>query len=320
MSSTEPIRSLRVTARRQLTPAIIELRLASSDGTALPPWQAGAHIDLRLGADMVRQYSLVEPDAESTEWVVAVLIEQDGRGGSKLIEKNLQVGASVNASGPRNHFPVVDADSYLFVAGGIGVTPMIGMCRAAERRGVPWRLVYLGRSRETMAYVAQLQAEFPEHVEVYASSDGQRFDVDEALASLDAGTRVYCCGPDRLMAAVEAEMSGPDRLPFLHLEHFHPKDAASTENEEFTVYAAASDIEFVVPTDESILMAADFAGVVVPGDCMEGTCGSCETRVLLGDVEHRDSILRPQDRLSSRTMMICVSRAKPGCDRLELDL
>ncbi len=318
--STEPIRSLRVVARRQLAPAIIELELASADGTALPKWQAGAHIDLRLGADLIRQYSLVESAPGSKTWVVAVLVEAEGRGGSKLIEKNLQVDAIVKSSGPRNHFPVVDAESYLFIAGGIGVTPMIGMCREADRRGVPWRLAYLGRDRATMAYLAEVEEEFPGRVDVFVSSEGMRFDIEAAIAALDAGTRVYCCGPERLMDGVEAAMSAPDRLPYVHLEHFHPKETDESANVEFTVYAAASDIEFVVPADESILMAADFEGVIVPGDCMEGTCGSCETRVLLGQVEHRDSILSPNDRLSSRTMMICVSRAKPGCTRLELDL
>lgn len=269
---------------------------------------------------MIRQYSLVQPSADSQEWVVAVLVEQEGRGGSKLIEKNLQVGTVVSSSGPRNHFPLASGDSYLFVAGGIGVTPMIAMCRSAQAAGVPWRMAYLGRDRATMAYLEELNQEFPGHVDIYAASDGARFDVERSLAELPASTHVYCCGPDRLMTAVESAMAQPERIPFVHLEHFHPREAEVSENVEFTVYAASSDIEFVVPADESILMAADFEGVIVPGDCMEGTCGSCETRVMLGQVEHRDSILSPQDRLSSRTMMICVSRAKPGCDRLELDL
>ena len=292
----------------------------SADGLALPKWQPGAHIDLRLGADLIRQYSLVKPRTSSSAWVVAVLVEQDGRGGSKLIEKNLRVGTLVKASGPRNHFPLVAAESYLFVAGGIGITPMLAMCRAADAAGVPWRLAYLGKDRTTMAYLGELEEEFPDRLEVYAASHGGRFDVERNLAELPGTTHVYCCGPDRLMNAVEMGMSEPERSPFVHLEHFRPREDEVSENVEFTVYAAASDIEFIVPADESILMAADFEGVIVPGDCLEGTCGSCETRVLLGEVEHRDSILSPQDRQSSRTMMICVSRAKPGCTRLELDL
>ena len=122
------------------------------------------------------------------------------------------------------------------------------------------------------------------------------------------------------MEAVEQAMSEPDLVPRVHLEHFHPRTIAEGMNHEFTVYAAASGVEFVVPVDESVLMAADFEGVVVPGDCLEGTCGSCETRVLVGEIDHRDSILTPLQRRDSQTMMICVSRARPGCSRIELDL
>jgi ferredoxin-NADP reductase len=315
----EQIRTVRVVGRREIAPDVIEFELASL-GAALPDWKPGAHIDLRLGDDLIRQYSLVPSRSGNQTWTIAVLIEQNGRGGSKLIAHDLHVGASVKGSGPRNHFPFIEGESYLFIAGGIGITPMIAMCRAAEAAGAQWRLAYLGRSRETMAYLADLEDEFPERVEVYSGVDGERLDVEATVSALDGRTHVYCCGPERLMDAVEDAMSAADLLEYVHLEHFHPKEVAESENEEFTVYAVASDIEFVVPADESILMAADFEGVVVPGDCLEGTCGSCETRVLLGEIEHRDSILSPLQRRNSETMMICVSRAKPGCTRLELDL
>jgi ferredoxin-NADP reductase len=315
----EQIRTVRVVDRRDIAPDVIELELASL-GAALPHWKPGAHIDLRLGDDLIRQYSLVPSRSGTETWTIAVLVEQSGRGGSKLIAHDLHVGSTVKASGPRNHFPFVAGESYLFIAGGIGITPMIAMCRAAEAAGAQWRLAYLGRSRETMAYLADLEEEFPGRVEVYSGADGQRLDVAATVLALDGQTHVYCCGPERLMDAVEDAMTSAELLEYVHLEHFHPKEVAESENEEFTVYAAASDIEFVVPADESILMAADFEGVVVPGDCLEGTCGSCETRVLLGEIEHRDSILSPLQRRESETMMICVSRAKPGCARIELDL
>ena len=308
--------------RRALTDDVIEIELSANGPMPLGEWEPGAHIDLRLGQDVIRQYSLVPaPSGEPGRWTVAVLVEQEGRGGSKLIAHDLQVGAVVKTSGPRNHFAFAEAGSYLFIAGGIGVTPLVAMCRAADAAGAQWRFAYLGRSRRTMAYLDDLEAEFPGRIEVFAADEGRRFDVESAVATLDPGTEVYCCGPDRLMDAVEAAMASPELLPYVHLEHFHPKDAVDeTENEEFTVYAAASGVEFVVPSDESILMAADFAGVIVPGDCLEGTCGSCETRVLMGDIQHRDSILSPLQRRESASMMICVSRAAPGCPRLELDL
>lgn len=318
----EQIRSARVVGRRDLADDVIEIELSANGPTPLADWEPGAHIDLRLGEDLVRQYSLVPaPSGEPGRWTVAVLVEHEGRGGSRLIAHDLHEGAVVKTSGPRNHFAFEQSASYVFIAGGIGVTPLIAMCRAADAAGAQWRLLYLGRSRRSMAYLADLQGDFPDRVEVFAGDEGRRLDVAAVVASLEPGTHVYCCGPDRLMDAVEREMSSPERLPYVHLEHFHPKEVVGqSDNEEFTVYAASSDIEFVVPSDESILMAADFAGVVVPGDCLEGTCGSCETRVLLGEIQHRDSILSPLQRRASTSMMICVSRAASGCSRLELDL
>ena len=315
----EQIRSVRVVGRREIAPAIIELTLKTTTGGALPDWEPGAHIDLRLGDDLIRQYSLV-PSAESGAWTIAVLIENEGRGGSRLIEQNVHVDSIVKASGPRNHFGFVAGNSYLFVAGGIGITPLIAMCRAASEAGADWHLAYLGSTRSRMAYLADLQREFGDRVAVYAGDEGARFDVEAEIDALAGETHVYCCGPERLMNAVESAMSSPERVAYVHLEHFHPREAEQSENFEFTVYAVASAVEFVVTADESILMAADFEGVVVPGDCLEGTCGSCATRVLVGQIEHRDSILSPLERANSEQMMICVSRAKPGCTRLELDL
>ena len=319
MALPEEIRTLRVVDRRELTGDTIELELEPADGRSLPAWEPGAHIDLRLGSDMIRQYSLLPSRSREDTWTVAVLVEEQGRGGSRLIAETLQIGSRVKVSGPRNHFPFGGGGPYLFIAGGIGITPFLAMCRAAEASGAEWRLDYLGRSRESMPYVDELVAEFGEHIELRISGEAARLDVRAEIAASPMTTQVYCCGPDRLMDEVEALMS-EERIEYAHLERFRPRDADQSENFEFTVYAAASDIEFVVPADESILMAADFEGVVVPGDCLEGTCGSCETRVLLGAVEHRDSVLSLAQRRESATMMICVSRAKPGTDRLELDL
>lgn len=318
---SDSVRRVRVRHRRDIAPDIIELELESLDGSALPPWEPGAHIDIRLGDDLIRQYSLVPSRDPAGTWQVAILVEEGGRGGSLMIARDLHPGEAVDVSGPRNHFPFDDGVAEcLFIGGGIGITPLIAMARSAQGRGIPWRLAYLGRSRSTMAYVAELEREFGAHVEVYAADEGRRFDVEDSVRNLSPSTHVYCCGPNRLMEAVEQAMSEPDLVPRVHLEHFHPRTIAEGMNHEFTVYAAASGVEFVVPVDESVLMAADFEGVVVPGDCLEGTCGSCETRVLVGEIDHRDSILTPLQRLDSQTMMICVSRARPGCSRIELDL
>ncbi len=300
---------------------MIELELADAQGGALPKFEPGAHIDLRLGAEMIRQYSLVGLADHSDSWRVAVLVDSGGRGGSTLISESLVVGETIDVSGPRNHFALESAPSYRFIAGGIGVTPLIAMCRQAEANGADWSLAYLGRRRESMAYLDELVAEFGRKVDVFVSAEGRRYDVAATLAEVTDQTLVYCCGPERLMDAVEDTMREGGRVMSLRLERFEPKPiAAGALNEEFVVYATKSDVEFVVPEDESILVAADFEGVVVPGDCLEGTCGSCETRVLSGEVEHRDSILNFKAQAESATMMICVSRARRGCARLELDL
>lgn len=320
MSEAEPIREMRVASRRVLAESVIELELADANGGSLPKVEPGSHIDLRLGADMIRQYSLVRLAGDSNTWRVAVLIDPEGRGGSTLISESLVEGATVDVSGPRNHFALEDAPSYHFIAGGIGVTPLIEMCRQAEGRDAEWSLAYLGRSRESMAYLDELIEEFGEKIHAFIGTEGNRYDVVSALTDGDDETLTYCCGPERLIGAVEDAMRAAGRLSNLRVERFEPKPlSGDMVNEEFVVYATKSDVEFVVPEDESILVAADFEGVVVPGDCLEGTCGSCETRVLSGQVEHRDSILSAQAQDESATMMICVSRARPGCARLELE-
>lgn len=311
-----------VTQRRYVARDVLELTLGSPDGRRLPEAELGAHVDLRLGDALVRQYSLVHGfDQAAGTWVVSILIERAGRGGSLLIEQALHPGTHVKVSGPRNHFPFVTGRSYLFIAGGIGITPLIGMCRAAHAAGADFKLMYAGRERATMAYLAELQAEFGRRVDVFAISEGRLIDVAKTIADLDADTLVYCCGPEPLINAVSDAMTTPAREQYVHFERFRPAtDESFSPNHEFEVFAAKSNVEFLVPDDESILMAADFAGVVVPGDCIEGTCGTCETKVLEGDVEHRDSVLRPSQRLTADSMMICVSRAAPGCSRLVLDL
>jgi len=316
----EQVRLVRVATRRTIAEQVFELELESIDGTRLPDWEPGAHIDLRLGSDLIRQYSLV-PSSSGREgtWTIAILVEPEGRGGSVLISETLHPGTEVKTSGPRNHFALSPGGEYWFVAGGIGITPMLAMCAAADSAGARWRLSYLGRDRVAMPYLDELQARYPGRVETHIRSDDRRLDASAAIRAMAQGTGVYVCGPERLLDEIEAAMA-PDRLADVHLERFHPRDDVFAPNTDFTVYAAKSDIEFVVPHDETIILAADFEGITVEGDCLEGTCGSCETRVLLGAVEHRDSVLGPLERLAARSMMICVSRAAPGCDRLELDL
>ena len=187
----------------------------------------------------------------------------------------------------------------------------------AETASIPWRLFYLGRSEKTMAYVTELLSKFGEKVVIVTKDSGQRLDVAQEITSAGPEVHVYCCGPERLMVAVE-EALGESQISRCHVERFHPRAVESHEPDvDIEVYCQKSDVELIVPADESILMTLDFAGVEIEGDCMEGTCGSCETRVISGTVEHRDSILSADAQKNGDTMMICVSRAR---GRLVLDL
>lgn len=310
--------TLQVVLKNQVADSVIEFEFKNAHGGGLPAWSAGAHIDLKLANGLVRQYSLVRGSAHPNNWKIAVLIEEDGRGGSKYLRDSVQPGDELAVIGPRNHFGLEDAGSYLFVAGGIGVTPLIEMLRTVDSKGKVWKLAYLGRRRENMAYLAELVEEFGGNVEAYISSEGSKFNVEQALEALDAGAHVYSCGPENLMQAIERSAPEGD-LNRVHVERFHPKEIEiSVPDHEFTVYCAKSDVEIVVPADESIFMAADFEGIELEGDCMEGTCGSCETRVIEGEIDHRDSVLSAASQKDGDTMMICVSRCKGN--RLVLDL
>lgn len=306
-----------VDERKTVALDTIEISFLRKDGQNLPGWEPGSHIDLHLQSGLTRQYSLVPDSTGRGRWVVTILIEEDGRGGSRYINENLVPGAEVNASGIRNHFGIVPAPKFLFIAGGIGITPILSMIDFAERESIPWELNYLGRSELSMAYKSELISKFGDKVHIFAKDKGQRIDVLNAVEKADAECHVYCCGPENLMLAVE-EAIGASDIGRCHVERFRPKSFDSTEaDSDFEVYFQKSDIELVVPADESIFMAADFAGIELEGDCMEGTCGSCETRVISGAVEHRDSILNEEARRKNETMMICVSRAR---GRLVLDL
>jgi ferredoxin-NADP reductase len=307
-----------VRARTALTPEIVELEFEDSRGANLPAWDAGSHADLLFGDGYVRQYSIVRGALDESNWRMAILADSNGRGGSRFLAEHVSVGTVINAKGPRNHFALLPAPMYHFIAGGIGITPILSMIDAAQMNGVPWTLSYLGRAREAMAYVSELEAKFPDKVSVFAKSEENRFDVEGFVDELSADTQTYACGPEKLLIGLEQAFAAVGNKT-LHIERFHPKEIILDEpDHEFQVYCAKSEIEITVAADESILMAADAAGVDITGDCMEGTCGACETKVISGDVSHRDSIMTEEQQVSSGTMMICVSRARAS--QLTLDL
>ncbi|MEV5609079.1 PDR/VanB family oxidoreductase [Streptomyces sp. NPDC052225] len=296
-----------VADRRQEAEGVVSLLLRRPDGAPLPEWEPGAHVDLLLGDGLERQYSLCGGDASS--WRIAVLREPDGRGGSALVHGELTPGRAVRARGPRNHFRLEPAPAYRFVAGGIGITPILPMLAAADGE---WSLFYGGRSRESMAFAGELGARHP--AERLHLREGP-LDLAAHLADLRPGELVYACGPESLLTAVEALV--PSEA--LRTERFTPTAVDTDGDEAFEVELACTGRTLTVPGDRSVLATLQDAGVEILYSCTEGTCGTCETDVLAGEVDHRDSVLTAQERACNETMMVCVSRAAKG-GRLTLDL
>ena len=308
-----------VAAAEPAAAGVLLLTLRRPDGGDLPAWTPGGHVDLVLRADLIRQYSLCGDPADRSALQVAVLCEPAGRGGSRFVHERLTHGVPVRVRGPRNNFQLVDAERYLFIAGGIGITPIRPMIAAAAAAGADWRLVYGGRTRASMAFATELRERHPEQVSVCPQDEIGLLDLDAALGEPAAGTVVYCCGPEPLIAAVQDRCrSWPPGS--LHVERFAPvPDAAGAgPGTAFEVELSLSGKTLTVPVGTSILRAVEEAGVQVLSSCREGTCGTCETPVLAGVPEHHDSLLTDEERAAGDAMMICVSRSRTP--RLVLEL
>jgi ferredoxin-NADP reductase len=319
MDTTQREFELDLVVRRRTVIAreVVELVLSSRSGDDLPAWDAGSHVDLLLDDGLVRQYSLCGHPARD-EWRVAVLREHDGRGGSAYVHDRLAEGASVPVRGPRNNFPLLPSPSYLFIAGGIGITPILPMVAAAEEAGAQWRLLYGGRSRLSMAYSAELSSTYGDRVVICPEDESGRLDLDEWLGTPANDVLVYCCGPESLLLAVE-ERCASWKADSLRLERFVPRAVPdSADHPSFEIELSRTGVTVMVSPGETILAAVEQAGVRPPYSCEQGTCGTCETKVLSGTPEHLDSILTDKEREEGKTMMICVSRA--ACSKLVLDL
>jgi ferredoxin-NADP reductase len=301
---------------------VLSLLLEDADGRELPAWSPGAHLDLRLPGGLVRQYSLSGDPADRSTWRIGVLREPAGRGGSAAVHDQVRPGTVLEGHGPRNNFALEPSPRYVFVAGGIGITPILPMLREAERAGAEWSLLYGGRSRQSMAFLAELPGLDPhgDRVTVHPEDELGLLPLAARLAAPQTDTLVYACGPEPLLAALTETMADwtPGRL---HLERFTPVAPTAEQlagEHEFEVEAAASGVTVTVPVGVPIIRALEQAGVVVETSCEEGICGTCETKVLDGDVDHRDSLLSEDERVNGGTMMVCVSRCRG--QRLVLDL
>ncbi|KKD08291.1 PDR/VanB family oxidoreductase [Streptomyces sp. WM6386] len=287
---------LLVASREEAADGVVQLLLEGKD---LPRWEPGAHLDLVLPSGLVRQYSLCGDPADTSSYTVATRLVTDGRGGSREVHEQVAEGMELEVRGPRNRFPLVEAPSYVFVAGGIGITPILPMLRALPD-GAEWRLLYCGRSRESMPFLAELE-ELDQVTVVAGTPELGALDVPEDAA-------VYCCGPEGLMAAVE------ERFPQVHLERFTPR--ATAPGAAFEVELRRSGRTLAVPADSSVLAAVRRELPNTLYSCEQGFCGTCQQRVLEGEVDHRDELLTDAERGDS--ILICVSRARS--ERLVLDM
>jgi vanillate O-demethylase ferredoxin subunit len=281
----------------------------------LPPPLPGSHVDLHLPDGKVRQYSLCGDPDDDTAYAISVKLEYDGRAGSKWIHDNLKAGAILPVSAPRNNFALVEeALRHVFVAGGIGITPMLAMLRRLARRGAPFELHYCARAPQTAPFLSELtDICSPQRLFTYFSDlhegTSTRFDAERIFAAAAPGTHVYCCGPQRLTQAVRAATGHwPDGS--VHFEAFKPALDENFKPEPFDVKLASTGKVLRVPADKSTLEILRAHGLALPSSCELGVCGACSCRYLDGTVIHRDSILdisARQDR-----MMLCVSRARVG--------
>ncbi|MEU3661394.1 PDR/VanB family oxidoreductase [Streptomyces sp. NPDC032940] len=315
MSDTDE-RRLELLVRRMTWEAdgVLSVELADPAGKPLPAWSPGAHLDLRVGG-LVRQYSLCGDPADGGSYRIAVLDEPASRGGSRHVHTKLRPGQTVEVAGPRNHFALEPAGSYVFVAGGIGITPILAMARQADRDGIPYRLVHGGRSRASMAFGDELARLTGGEVTLVPQDELGHIDLTAALDGLPADALVYACGPEPMLAAVQ-EACPEGRL---RLERFAaPAVERSGDDTAFEVECRRSGLTVPVGAETSVLAAVEAAGVSVPSSCRDGICGTCETRVVAGTPDHRDFLLSEAEHAAGETMMICVSRC--ASDRLVLDL
>ena len=300
------IRRMRVVRSEDITTEVRHFVFEEIDSsTPLPVWQPGSHITLHLPDGRTRQYSLCGDPADRTRFEIAVLRIDEPGSGSSWIHENLRVDTEIDVSGPRNHFELEPAKRYVFVAGGIGITPIKAMIESLPSRR-EWVLNYFGRSRSTMAFLAELEDRYPGRVSVWARDELGNMDVRLSTLVEDPEAAIYCCGPESLMSGL-AVAAGEDRV---HLERFVAVDRASaTVAQPVDVTCKKSAVTFTVEANESILDAMESNGVPILGSCRKGVCGTCEVRVTSGTPQHLDSVMPDEEKDELGIMYPCVSRA-----------
>jgi vanillate O-demethylase ferredoxin subunit len=309
--------NLRIKSAVWEAPKIISYELRPTNNSELPPFTAGAHIDIKLPSGMVRSYSLLNPQSERHRYVIAVQRDRESRGGSKWIHQNFRPGEILSVNEPRNNFKLDEtAEKSVFIAGGIGITPMLSMIERLGAIGRDWELIFCARTRSSAPFLGLLANNPRVRLNFDREPGADMLDIGAVVEASSPDSHLYCCGPITMLDAFEQATKDRARET-VHVEYFTAKEPPATEG-GFTVVLAKSGKEVVIPPGKTILAALRDEGFDLAHSCTEGVCGTCETKVLEGVPDHRDRILTEAERASNKTMMICCSGSK--VDRLVLDL
>lgn len=322
MNAPIELLTVRVNSIKPEAPGISAIELVPVAGGSLPPFTAGAHVDLHLANGMVRSYSLVNPQDESHRYVVAVANDPASRGGSRFIHDTLRAGDTLQIGAPRNNFALAEqAPHTLLISGGIGITPLLCMIERLESLGRSWELYLCARSRGHAAFLERidaLAAAAPArvHLNFDDESGGKFLDIAAVVSAQSPGAHLYCCGPLPMLEAFEkATAARPPQE--VHVEYFTAKEGAASTG-GFTVVLAKSGKTLEIQPGQTILDAVLDAKISVSFSCTEGVCGCCETAVIEGTPDHRDLVLSKEEHAANKTMMICCSGSKSA--KLVLDL
>ena len=299
---------------------VMSLELRAVGGGQLPPFEPGAHLDVHLPNGLIRQYSLTNDWRERDRYVIGVGRAADSRGGSSFVHSSIRAGAQLTIGGPINNFALDPrAERFLFIAGGIGITPIVAMVRWCAANGKPWRLIYAARSRQRAAFYEDLTALAGSSAQFHFDDEcGQVLDVAEAVAGWNGGEWIYCCGPAPLMDSVKA-LTGHLPQGTVRFEWFTtPETGEPQESNAFRVRLERIGVEFDIPGHKSILEVLEENGIEHPFSCREGLCGTCLTNVCSGEPDHRDYVLSDEERQSGKMMTICCSRSKSPLLTLDL--
>jgi len=315
--------TLEVTDLRSEAKDVLVIELRDRAGAELPRFAAGAHLEVHLGNGLIRHYSLCNDPAETRRYCIGVGLARESRGGSRFIHRSLRVGMTLKVGPPRNHFPLEDcAPEYAFIAGGIGITPIMAMIRTCEALGRPWRLFYCARNRQRTAFYEELQAIGASrcHFHFDDEQDGRLFDAAAALSSVPDAAHVYTCGPAPLMSAVQAAATHrpAERVHFEWFSGAAAADTSAASDRPFTIVLARSGRRLEVPPGRSILEILEDNGEGIPSACREGLCATCRIGVVSGTPEHRDQVLTEGEKQAGKDIIACVSRSRS--EVLELDL